>query len=149
MSTDFRLLKRILASDLLDGRLEAFGVRERVALDHESVLARTPETYRCLTDGHNYVWFGVNDDGCVGWITRYGDNDPNQILDAVARANGAEIVSEHEPQFWGLETEEELAEFPFGRPGWIKESPEKLVPIPVEAFTRVGPRVHEDDEIPF
>jgi hypothetical protein len=88
MSTDFRLLKRILASDLLDGRLEAFGVRERVALDHESVLARTPETYRCLTDGHNYVWFGVNDDGCVGWITRYGLEDSDDLdstaLDALA-----------------------------------------------------------------
>jgi hypothetical protein len=41
-------------------------------------------------------------------------------------------------------TEEKLAKFPFG--GLIKERLEKLV---VETFTRVGPRVDEDDEIPI
>ena len=42
MSTHYRLLKKVPASDLFDGRLEEFGVREHV------VPKRRPERVDCL-----------------------------------------------------------------------------------------------------
>jgi hypothetical protein len=101
MSTDYRLLEKVPASDLFDGRLERFHVREHVKADE------TTETNRCLTDGRNYVWVYIDDDGFVSCITRYGANAPGKILNAVANVSDADIVSEYEPQYWGFDTQEE------------------------------------------
>jgi len=46
MSTNYRLLKDVLARDLLDGRLEVFGV-------HEYLNDETTGQKRLLTDGRN------------------------------------------------------------------------------------------------
>ena len=45
MSTDFRLLKRVLADELFDGRLEEFGVHEHME------PGSTTKTTRCLIYG--------------------------------------------------------------------------------------------------
>jgi len=75
MSTDFRLLKRVQASDLFDGRLSIFGVREHVVPDEPTRNAR------CLTDGNNWLWVYVDDDGFVACLTRYFQNGaPGKIL---------------------------------------------------------------------
>ena len=101
MSTDYRLTKHILACDLLDRRLEQFGVREYFS-------DNTTERARLLTDGRNYLWVYINDDGFVEHFTRYMPNGaPSRILSAIAEAFDAEIVSEYEPQFWGFDTQEE------------------------------------------
>src|SRR6266446_391236 len=101
MSTDYRLTKDILACDLLDGRLEQFGVREYFN-------DKTTEQARLLTDGRNYLWLYVNDDGFVNCVTRYMPNGvPSKILNAIAEAFDTGIVSEYEPQFWGFDTQEE------------------------------------------
>jgi hypothetical protein len=64
---------------------------------------------RTLTDGQgNYLWVSINDDGSVAILTGYGRNDTDAILAAVAESFETEIFSEHEPQFWGFETNEEL-----------------------------------------
>jgi hypothetical protein len=101
MSTDYCPLKQVPACDLFDGRLEAFGVHEHVKPDE------TTKTRRCLTDGRNYLWVYIDDDGFVAVLTRYGANAPGKILNAVAEACETDIVSEYEPQFWGFDTQED------------------------------------------
>jgi hypothetical protein len=100
MSTDYRLLKEVKACELFDGRLQEFGVREHVN-------DNTGESNRCLTDGRNYLWLLITDDGFVGCISRYGGNAPGKILRAITEAFDTDIVSEYQPQFWGFDTEEE------------------------------------------
>jgi hypothetical protein len=102
MSTDFLTVKKIAVRDLFDGRLKEFGVREHVKPDE------TSKTRRCLTDGRNYVWVYVDDEGSVAMISRYGlANAPQKILRAIAEAFDTDIVSEYQPQFWGFDTQEE------------------------------------------
>jgi hypothetical protein len=101
MSTDYRLLKDVLARDLFDGRLEVFGV-------HEYLNDETTEQKRLLTDGRNYLWLYIDDSGFVSCLTRYMPNGaPSKILSAIVEAFDTGIVSEYEPQFWGFETQED------------------------------------------
>jgi hypothetical protein len=102
MSTDFHPIKDIPASDLLDGRLEEFGV-------YEHFNAETDAKKRMLTDGGgNFLWLYVDDAGLISCLTRYFPNgNPDKILDAIADAFDTEIVSEYESQFWGFDTHEE------------------------------------------
>jgi hypothetical protein len=102
MSSDYRLLKNVPARDLFDGRLEECGVREHVKPE------ATTEKSRLLTDGRNYLWVYIGDDGFVGRLTRYAPNGaPGKILNALANVFDTDIVSEYEPQFWGFDTQEE------------------------------------------
>jgi hypothetical protein len=101
MSTDYALLRKVSARDLFDGRLETFGVREEI-------VSSTTERQRFLTDGRNHMWAYIDDDGLVACITRYASGGaPGKILNAIAEAFDTDIVSEHEPQFWGFDTQEE------------------------------------------
>jgi hypothetical protein len=101
MSTDYRLLKNVLSCDIFDGRLEEFGVREHFNDE-------TTEQSRMLTDGRNYLWLDVDDAGFVTCLTRYLPNgNPSKILNAIAEAFDADIVSQYEPEFWDFETQEE------------------------------------------
>ena len=102
MSTDFSLSKRIQASDLLEGRLERFGVRQKMNDE-------TSEKTFCLTEGHNnFLWVYIDDEGFVSCLTRYMPNgNPDRILEAIADAFDVDIFSEYEPQFWGFDTQEE------------------------------------------
>src|SRR6476646_9503617 len=102
MSTDYCLLKKVPACDLFDGRLEGFGVREHVKPD------ATTEKSRLLTDGRNYLWVYIGDDGFVGCLTRYYPNGaPGKILSVLAEVFDTDIVSEYEPRFWGFDSQEE------------------------------------------
>jgi hypothetical protein len=100
MSTDYCLEKKIPAADVLDGRLMAFGVREQMS-------ENTTEASKCLTDGRNYIWFYIDDDGAVSCLSRYGGNVPSKILQAIATIFDTDIFSEYEPQFWGFDSQEE------------------------------------------
>jgi hypothetical protein len=100
MSTYFKLSKTVSAADLFGGELEKFGVREHIA-------PATNETSRCLTDGRHYLWVYLTDDGLVSWLSSYFPNVPIKILDAIAEKFETEIFSEHEPQYWGFDTQEE------------------------------------------
>jgi hypothetical protein len=96
MSTYWSLVKKIPACDVFDGRLEEFGIREHIVPD------RTTDTYRCLTDGREYVWVRI-DGGGFFWSVR----GTSKILHTVADVFETDIVSEHQAQFWGFDTEEE------------------------------------------
>jgi hypothetical protein len=101
MSIGFCPVKKILACDLFDGRLEEFNVRE-------DIRRQTTEHERCLTDGCNYLWVFIGDDGFVSNFHRWMPNgDPEKILKAIAEVFDTNIVSEYEPQYWGFETQEE------------------------------------------
>jgi len=99
MSTDYRTAKKIGLCDLFDGRLSRFGIVERDARD-------TTESRRCLTDGNNVLWAYGNDNGELSSLTRYGWNAPGKILAAIVDIFDTAIYSEHEPQYWGFETQE-------------------------------------------
>jgi len=100
MSTDYRPLTPIRMTDLFDGHLERFGVHEKHHKD-------TTHDRRCLTDGLNFLWVDCDEEGLVTSITRHGMNAPQRILRAIGEEFDAEIVSEHEPKYWGYATKEE------------------------------------------
>ena len=100
MSTDFILSRKVSANDLFGGRLATFGIREHVSSD-------TTERSRCLTDGRNYLWVYLTEDGFVDSLSRYGANAPGKILAAISEAFETDVFSEHEPQYWGFDTKEE------------------------------------------
>jgi len=104
MSTDYRTLKQVSASELFDGRLEKLGIREHPA-------DRRMKTRRCLTDGRNYLWVNINDQGYVGGFSRYFPNHAGKILAAVEDVFDIEVLSEHEPQYWGFDTQAEWDAF--------------------------------------
>ena len=118
MSTDYRLLRKVPACDLFDGRLEEFGVREHVKPE------ATTEKSRLLTDGRNYLWVYIDDDGFVDCLTRYAPNGaPGKILNALANVFDTDIVSEYEPQFWGFDTQEEWDAWQEGRQTGQEKTP--------------------------
>ena len=100
MSTDFGLSKKVSAGDLFGGRLEKFGVREHVN-------SETSEDHRILTDGNNYLHVYMADDGFVQSLTRYAGNEARKVLEAIIETFDTQIFSEHEPQYWGFETQQE------------------------------------------
>ena len=100
MSTDFGLSERVRFSDLLDGRLEKFGV-------YQQMTWMTSHQQACLTDGDNYLWVFANDEGFVSILTlNAGSGSPGGILNAIAEDFRTEIFSEHQPQYWGFDTQE-------------------------------------------
>jgi len=101
MSTDYKPMQKIRAADLFDGRLETFGVREHIVQD-------TTDDRKCLTDGRNYLWVWIDKEGFVLALTRYFPNgSPSKILRAIAAIFDTDIFSEHEPQYWGFESQKE------------------------------------------
>ena len=101
MSTDYSPSNKICIHELLDGRLENFGVRQEMN-------AETSAQQACLTDGNNFLWVYIDDEGFVTTFTRYTPNGaPGKILSAISEAFDTDIFSEYEPQFWGFDTQEE------------------------------------------
>jgi hypothetical protein len=97
-----RPLSQIRMTDLFDGRLEKARVREEHSED-------TMADLKFLTDGRNFLCVYGDEKGLVSRFTRRGMmNAPERILQAICDEFDVDIVSEHEPQFWGFETEEEL-----------------------------------------
>lgn len=103
MSTDFRPQKSIPMSDLFDGRLEPYGIREHVDSDWTSV------DKRCLfDDGDNHLTIYADDAGFVACMSRYGAfNNPGHILGTIANIFETDVFSEYEPEYWGFSTQEE------------------------------------------
>lgn len=99
MSTDYRFEKEIKFTDLFDGRLEHFGIHEKI------IDGQTSSNYRLLTEGSNGLWVWGNE--VVGTITRCGLNNPANILNAITDTFDTRLISEFDPQFWGFETDDE------------------------------------------
>ena len=105
MSTHYRALKTIRMSDVFDGRLARFNVREHQGDD-------TSPTHRCLTDGVNYLWVSCGEDGSMGCLTRHAPGgNPLPILECIAEAFSVDIASEYEPEFWGFDSQQEWEEY--------------------------------------
>jgi len=103
MSTNYRVQPGVHICDLLDGRLEQFGIKEHVC-------SNMTETMRCLTDGACFLWFHIDSDSYVRGLIRYYPNHPEhvgRIVGAIQDRFNVDIVCEHEPQYWGFETQEE------------------------------------------
>jgi hypothetical protein len=115
MSTYYAFSKNIAAQDMFDGRLEAFGV-------HECHNEHTTEDSRLLTDGRNYLRLSIRD-GLVAPFRGWG---PGKILGAIIEAFDVMIVSEHEPQFYGFNTEEEWDAWEAARDAMRKADDEKF-----------------------
>jgi hypothetical protein len=115
MSTDYRPLNQLRFSDLFDGRLERLGIKEPNETTELYMCDfgrpepyKTTETLRCLTDGRNYVWVHSDDQGFLSDITTcFPGGAPGKILGAISEEFNTDIVSEHEPQFWGFDTQQE------------------------------------------
>jgi hypothetical protein len=107
MSTDFRMLIRgqlkpaeIRLSEVFDGRLERWGITEHISLFTE------PGEAQCLTDGEGaYLWIHADEAGMV--TTPTWNKTSCHIVDALFEAFGVDIVSEHQPEYWGYATEAE------------------------------------------
>jgi len=103
MSTDYRPLSPIRITDLVDGRLKNVRVDECHNGEHGPLE-------KFLTDGKNYLSVYFNAEGLVTSFTRYAPtSDPQPMLSEIAETFDVEIVSEEQPRYWGLETEEQLA----------------------------------------
>ena len=94
--TDFMLSKKISTRDLFGERLKKFGIREEIDPHNDGKWSR------CLTDGSQFLVVHLTEDGFVNFLTAFGADAPRKILHAICEAFGAEIFSEHEPQFWDL-----------------------------------------------
>jgi len=98
MSTKYRPLSPIFVSNLIDGRMKNVRVHKCPHGPFET----------CLTDGRNFLWVYFDAKGQITSFSRYHRNGaPQGILTAIAEAFDVEIASEHEPGFWGFETEAE------------------------------------------
>ena len=111
MSMYYGLRKTIKADELFDGRLEAFGVREEVRpqgpADRFPPYMKVKEV-RYLTDGRNSMEVVVYENGVPDLTVRNLWCAPEkEIFYAIAEAFDTDIVTEHQPEFWGFETEDE------------------------------------------
>jgi hypothetical protein len=80
-------------TELLDGGLDGFGVRQQTN-------DQTSNHQKCLTDGNNFLWVYIDDEGFVTSLTRYFPNGaPGKTLAAIAQAFDTDIFSEYESQF--------------------------------------------------
>ena len=106
MSTNFCTSTPIMADELFDGRLAMFGIKEHLNKERG-------KHKRCLTDGRrNFLWVYNNEAGLVDCLTVYFPNgNPCRILSVIADVFGVEIHSEHEPRYWGVDTQEEWDAF--------------------------------------
>jgi hypothetical protein len=103
------------------GRLEKYGVREKMIKPFhlwESIEGQEPimdkplngdalpnipgttERNRFLTDGRNVILVMISERSFLFEITRYGDNDPNEILWAIDREFEAGLIDEDHPDYW-------------------------------------------------
>ena len=111
MSMYYGLRKSIKADELFDGRLEAFGVREEVR--PEGTADRYPpymkvKEVRYLTDGRNRMEVVVYENGVPDVTVRNLWCAPEkEIFHAIAEAFDSDIVTEHQPEFWGFDTQED------------------------------------------
>jgi len=92
--------------DLFGGAFEPLGIRE-----YADPRWTTP-TSRCLTDGANWLWVYADDEGAVTHMKRCGlFNIAEAILAKIHEVFGVDIVSEHEPAYWGFSTQQEWNEW--------------------------------------
>jgi hypothetical protein len=87
MSTNYWPNGPISMSELFDGRMERFNIREHLN-------SEVTECQRCLTDGSNFVWVLRDDAGSVDALKRYSLNAASTILSAIGQVFNTAFSSE-------------------------------------------------------
>jgi hypothetical protein len=105
MSTDYCLKVFAPISEIFDGRLSQYGIHERVE------EGRTSERERCLSDGFDRIWLSGHKIPERGAITPYSHYDSPVILGRLSQLFETAVYSEHEPQYWGFDSQQEWDEF--------------------------------------
>jgi hypothetical protein len=115
MSMYYGLRKSIKADELFDGHLDLYGVFEEGG--SEGAADRFPpymkvKEVRYLTDGRNSMEVVVYENGVPDLTVRNLWCAPErEIFYAIAEAFDSDIVTEHQPEFWGFDTQEEWDEW--------------------------------------
>lgn len=91
MSTNYWPNGTISMSELFDGRMERFNIREHLN-------SEVTECQRCLTDGSNFVWVLRDDAGNVDVVTRYCLNAVSTILSAIGQVFATAFISEDDEE---------------------------------------------------
>ena len=68
----------------------------------EEITEQSRSDNRCFTDGKNYVWLSIDDDGNVYTFARYGQNDESFMIDLVETKLGYKLYNEHEDEYWEI-----------------------------------------------
>ena len=105
MSTDYCFKVFAPISDIFDGRLSQYGIHERVE------EGRTSERERCLSDGFDQLWLSGHKIPERGAFTSYSYHDCPVILGRLSQLFETCVYSEHEPQYWGFDSQREWDEF--------------------------------------
>jgi hypothetical protein len=94
MYTDYATLKSVPFDQLLDGRLERWGVKPVYTDDNGRVL---------LSDGNSFMWAYRTENDSLSCV-RHTQNKPTHILNAVSEAFESELVSGDDRRFWGCDS---------------------------------------------
>ena len=100
MSVDMKLSTKVSGRDMFGKRLKKYGIREAQTPDNE-------ERRRVLTDGRHRLCVFLSEEGVVEELKVYGTYQPVEILEAICETFGTEIYTEHDPQYYGCDTQEE------------------------------------------
>ena len=100
MGNEYRTEKKILASELFDGRLKKFDIQE-----HDR--GHSDRNYRCVSDGEKRLGVLINEVGYITGFVREWNGDwsaPEKILSAVSDAFHTKISRYGEPEYHGFES---------------------------------------------
>jgi hypothetical protein len=96
MSTDYRPISAIRFTELFDGRLDKYGVREKACADstlkNKYLQGSVLEAYQ-------------NDDGTSSFSRRSFTPVPWTVIDALTKEFETELVNEHDHRYWGFANE--------------------------------------------
>ena len=100
MSTSYRPIPAIPFTELFDGRLDKYGVREKAHAD--STLRK-----RYLLGSDGVLEAYQNDDGTSSFSRRSFTPVPWTVINALTEEFGIELVSEHDHRYWGFANEKD------------------------------------------
>jgi hypothetical protein len=100
MSVYMKLGTKVSGRDMFGKQLKKYGIREARTRDND-------ERKRVLTDGRHRLVVCMSEEGVVEALIVYGTYQPVEILDAICETFGTEIYTEHDPQYYGCDTQEE------------------------------------------
>jgi hypothetical protein len=104
MSTDYRPIPPIPFTELFDGRLDKYGVREKAHAD--STLRK-----RYLLGSDGVLEAYQNDDGTSSFSRRSFTPVPWTVIDALTEEFKIELVSEHDHRYWGFANEKDWTDW--------------------------------------
>jgi hypothetical protein len=106
MSTYYRPIRPIQMSELFSGRLKKYGIYDDSIGDARRLAGEVPGPR--VSKGTHFIVLhvtpGDNDNDTVAEFASYNEDkeiDPHGIIAAIADEFDTEIVSQHDPRYWG------------------------------------------------